>query len=193
MTKRFPVEFSISAGSCIYGALLLLILPLKLIICVCIAAAVHEFGHILALYIYRVPITSMKLSFGGAIIQTVPLSPKQELLCAAAGPAGSLLCLLLIRVFPLFALCGCVQGLYNLLPIHPLDGGRILQSICLCCFPKHTVFICKAARRLTITLIVILCFFLTWQMQDDFCLLFAAYFLLRTRTERKTPCKEWRY
>ena len=193
MTKHFPVEFSISAGSCIYGALLLLILPLKLIICLCIAAAVHEFGHILALYIYRVPITCIKLGFGGAIIQTIPLSPRQELLCAAAGPAGSLLCLLLIHIFPLFALCGCVQGLYNLLPIYPLDGGRILQSICLCCFPKHTVFICKVARRLAITLIVILCFYLTWQMQDDFYLLFTAYFLLRTRPERKTPCKEWRY
>lgn len=193
MTKHFPVEFSVSAGGCVYGALLLLLLPLKLVICVCLAAAVHEFCHILMLQICRVPIRSIRLGMGGAMIQTIPLSPMQELLCAAAGPAGSLLCLLLLRIFPLFALCGLLQGLYNLLPIYPLDGGRILQSLCLCCFPKHTIFICKTARILTIALIIGLSCYLAWQLRDDFYLLFAAYFLFRTRPERKIPCKEWQY
>lgn len=193
MTKHFPIKFSISAAGCLYGALLLLLLPLKFLICICSAAAVHEFCHILMLQICRVPIRSIRLGIGGAIIRTMPLQPRQELLCAAAGPCGSLLCLLLLRIFPLFALCGLLQGIYNLLPIYPLDGGRILQSLCLCCFPKHTVSICKAARTLTIALIIGLSCYLAWQLRDDFYLLFAAYFLFRTRPVRKIPCKEWRY
>ena len=55
------------------------------------------------------------------------MEPVQEALSALAGPAGSFLMLLLCRVFPEAALWGTVQGLFNLLPVYPLDGGRVLR------------------------------------------------------------------
>ena len=190
MTRRFPVEFSVSAGGCIFGALALLLLPLKLLIAACAAAAIHELSHILALRLFRVPVLRMTLGSGGAVIETAPLLPWQELICAAAGPAGSLLCLLAARCFPLLALCGCIQGLYNLLPIFPMDGGRILRSFCRWCFPAHADVLCRVTGGCTIAAVLLACIFLVIRTLDSFFLLFAAYFLLRTLLGRKIPCKD---
>lgn len=53
----------------------------------------------------------------------------KEALCALAGPVGSFSVVLLAEYFPEAALFGLVQGLYNLLPVYPLDGGRILRCL----------------------------------------------------------------
>jgi Zn-dependent protease len=66
------------------------------------------------------------------MMETTPLTPIQEAFCALAGPMGSFLVLLMSEVLPEAALCGLFQGAYNLLPIYPLDGGRIS----LCVLPK---------------------------------------------------------
>lgn len=57
------------------------------------------------------------------------MSPGRELLCVLAGPAVSFSLLALARFFPRIAICGLVQGIYNLLPIYPLDGGKALRCM----------------------------------------------------------------
>lgn len=190
MMKRSPTEFYISAGAYFYASLLLLLLPLKLVASIFIAAAFHECCHILMLRCFHVPVLRIELGVGGARIQTAPLPPKQELLCAAAGPIGSFLCLLLIRFFPLLALCGLAQGLFNLLPVFPLDGGRMLRCFCLCFFPKYADAVCRAARWCTILSAFLLCMILTFRTQSGFYVLLAGYFLLQTGAGRKIPCKQ---
>ena len=127
MTRPFPVDFSMTAGSCILGALMVLILPLKLLLAAISAAAIHELCHLLALLLCSVQIERIKISTGKVLIQTPPIPPLPQLICALAGPMGSFLCLLFARFFPLLSLCGLLQGLFNLLPLYPLDGGRALR------------------------------------------------------------------
>ena len=117
----------LEAGTCIFAALLLLTLPLPWLLSAILAASIHEFCHILALLLTKTKIYGLRIGPFGAKIETEPMSRTAELLCAAAGPAGSLCLLVLIRIFPRLALCGAVQGLFNLLPLHPMDGGRILR------------------------------------------------------------------
>ena len=188
MTKHSPVDFSFSA--CIWGCLLLLLAPLDLVFSFYAAAAIHESCHILALRLFHIPIYSMTLSISGAVIQTAPLHPKQEFLCAVSGPAGSFLCVLFLRFLPLVAIFGLIQGIYNLLPIYPMDGGRMLRCFCQIFCPRHCDMICAVVMVMTVVAIAGVCFYLYFHTRNHLFLLFALYFLFQTCTKRKIPCKE---
>lgn len=118
----------LSPFACLLGAMLLLILPLPWLAAAVAAASIHEAGHLLALRLLGAETRKIQVGPTGAKIHTAFSEPWRELICAAAGPAASLLLLLAARHFPRIALCGFVQGGYNLLPIYPLDGGRMLHS-----------------------------------------------------------------
>lgn len=166
-----------------------MLLPLRLLIAACAAAVIHECCHLLALLAFRVQIFKIEIRAGGARIQTAPMTPGKEFLCAAAGPAGSFLCLLMFRHFPLLALCGFMQGLYNLLPIYPMDGGRMVHCAAKRCVPAHAEEIARAVGILTVFVITILCVILWLRSGAAVFLIICTYFLFKTGAGRKTPCK----
>lgn len=110
-------------------ALLLLTCPLRWLAASILAAAFHELCHLGAVKLLGGQALSFRAGARGAVLEVEELGPGQEALAAAAGPAGSLLLLLLAGPFPNLALCGLGQGLFNLLPVFPLDGGRILLRV----------------------------------------------------------------
>lgn len=99
------------------------------------AALIHELGHILAVRLCGGEILSLRLNPMGAVMDTSPLSYRQEVLCALAGPAAGLFLLLFSRLFPWLGFWALVQSLYNLLPLYPLDGGRALRCLLQDRFP----------------------------------------------------------
>lgn len=117
----------VSGWGCVALALTLLVLPLPWVAAAVLAAAVHELCHYLAIAALGGKVGRIAVGSGGAAMELGCLSLVRELLAAAAGPVGSLSLMLMGRFFPRLALCGLVQGLFNLLPIYPLDGGRILR------------------------------------------------------------------
>lgn len=117
----------VSGWGCVALALTLLVLPLPWVAAAVLAAAVHELCHYLAIAALGGQVGRIAVGSGGAAMELGCLSPVRELLAAVAGPVGSLSLMLMGRFFPRLALCGLVQGLFNLLPIYPLDGGRILR------------------------------------------------------------------
>lgn len=121
--------FRVDPFACFFAALLLLTLPLNWVLGAALAAVFHELCHIGAITLTGNKLRGVSVGIGGARISTEFESPGHELLCAMAGPAGSFLLLLLYRHFPRLALCGGVQGIFNLIPIYPMDGGRILACM----------------------------------------------------------------
>lgn len=103
-----------------------------------LAATFHELGHILCLRYTGATIHTLSLGLHGAVMETAPLSYGQEILCALAGPAFGLLLLPLSRVYPWLAFWGLCQSLYNLLPLYPLDGGRVLRALLCLLLPLET-------------------------------------------------------
>ena len=122
-------HIELTAAFYIGAALAILVLPWNVLLSFAVSAAFHELCHLAVLCWYQVPIWQIRLGLCGAKITAGAMEPMQELLCAAAGPIGSLILVLFADRLPLLAVFGLVQGLFNLLPIYPLDGGRVVRSI----------------------------------------------------------------
>ena len=122
-----------------------------LIILFFVCVVLHELGHCLTARRYGVKIPRILLMpIGGmAEFDRIPRKPSQELLITIAGPAVNfvLAAILLPLVWrgifseeavPEFSLVNLLaellkanlgMGIFNLLPVFPMDGGRILRAL----------------------------------------------------------------
>lgn len=116
------------------------------------AVCVHELGHLLALKACGRRFLRLRISLTGLELDYAPrLEGLQSILCAAAGPlAGGVYALAACAVGrPFWLVSGAGSFLltaFNLLPILPLDGGRVLSAL----LPG------QAGRRLSLAAAVLL-------------------------------------
>ena len=136
----------ISAGFWLPLAAAIMIAPPSLTAAVLLAAALHESGHLAALRAFRVPVEGLRLGAFGAVLYAPGarrLSYGRELFVTLAGPGANLLFAPPLAALSaylgwewgfLFAGANVLLGVYNLLPIPPLDGGRALYLAAAYCF-----------------------------------------------------------
>ncbi|MFD1178664.1 M50 family metallopeptidase [Paenibacillus puldeungensis] len=116
---------------------------------------VHELGHVAAARWFGITVLSVQmLPFGGVAVMedTGYVTAGREMAIALAGPFQNLV---LIGASWLLHAAGFWDGpflayfiqsnmiiaLFNLLPILPLDGGKICQSICSILLPYHSTLV----------------------------------------------------
>lgn len=174
----------------LFFALLILTLPLDWLIATVCVAVIHELSHILAITIVNGRILSIRIGIGGAVIETDLEESFYHLLCAMAGPAGSFLLVLFRRSFPKLAICAMVQGIFNCLPIYPLDGGRAMRCIFTLLGVKNTAVVFKVMEVLVFLFIMLIAFAFCvvhdWKIPH---LLFAVFLCIKLLS-RKRPCKQ---
>ncbi len=147
-------------------ACMILTLPLKWLTAAIIAAAFHECCHYGALRLLGGSAGALQLQGAAAKMDVSRLDRGRELLCALAGPTGGFLLLFLLPVFPRIALCGCMQSIYNLLPIYPQDGGRALRCLALLLLPPaYASWLCSFLMWLCIGAMLCLGFYGTFFAQ----------------------------
>lgn len=147
----------ITAGAYIFLAVAALLIPLRLFAAWLIAVAVHECCHLAAVWLTGGQCNGVQIGMCGAKIEIDPMSSWKEIVCAAAGPMGSLMLLALSRMLPVIAFCGALQAIWNLLPLYPLDGGRVLQTLVLILFPNRADKVIRCIRCAVMLLLAGFC------------------------------------
>jgi len=98
------------------------------------SVALHELGHSVVArkkggYIHEIVL----YPFGGAAkISNIPKRPIDEIFVALAGPAVSLVLAIVFSQIEWLAPLGYLNGmlfLFNVLPVFPMDGGRVLRAV----------------------------------------------------------------
>lgn len=179
----------VQPSALILMAALLLLLPLDWLIAALLAAAVHELGHLAVIHAYGSRTEFLSIGFFGAQIHTGPLDNRAEFFCAAAGPAASLFLLSLCRFFPKLALCGAVQGMFNLIPVHPMDGGRMLRCFLRRLCPRRAEGIFRIVHCLVICGLLALSLIAAICRRDGFFLALVCIMALSRLLHSKIPCK----
>lgn len=175
------------------AAALLLILPLNWLLAAFVAAICHELSHIAVLYLLGGRVLSIQIGARGIVLETDSLTYGKELLCAAAGPLMSFLLFLVRRQWPVLAICAGVHALFNLLPVYPLDGGRMLHCALHMILPD--IWADRIARLLQwlslsgiVIAAVLVCLFCKLGMLPAL----TALMLSAKAVFRKIPCKQRR-
>lgn len=122
-------ELRIEPGAYIVLCLYLLLLPLQWVLAILTAAAVHEMGHLVALWLTDTPVLRITLRPWGACIESAPMTKGENILCSLAGPIAGGILVLFYPAVPRIAVCAAVQTAFNLLPVYPLDGGQALFAL----------------------------------------------------------------
>ena len=129
---------------------LLLAAPLSLVGWTFLACAVHEVGHLLAIRALGGRVEELRLTgLGAVMVSGRVLSYREECLVALAGPVASFLLTLGLAPFcPTLAGVSLVLGLFNFLPLSPLDGGRILGvAVSQMAGPDRGEGVCRLVSR----------------------------------------------
>ena len=122
-------KIQIDASVFLCWALAILILPPAWIGAVLLGTLVHEVCHYIAARLMGITVYEIQCSVNGCRMYTAPMDKLEEILVALAGPLGSFCLCSMIRWYPALGICALMQGIWNLIPIYPMDGGRILRCL----------------------------------------------------------------
>ena len=135
---------------------------------VLLAALCHELGHYAALRRRGGWVRAVRISALGAEMQVAGrMSYGGELLAVAAGPGCNLLLWALLSLTgwpPLAPFAGAhlILGALNLLPVRPMDGGRLLWLLTALCTEPYTADrVAYAVGAVASAALLVLCLYLT--------------------------------
>ena len=185
------VKIHIRFGFVFVLAIAIIIFPIKVIFAWLLAAAFHEIGHILSLSIMGKGIENISLGFSGASIQTEPMTYKQEILAAASGPVFGSVLILFSDYIPMISIFAFINTVINLIPLYPMDGGRVLRGLIYIIF-KETVArkICNITFYMQYVMLLIGGVFVSLKFSTYWILIATIFFMIKIKLSCKQQWQE---
>lgn len=160
---RNRLDIRLSGTAFLTAAFMILILPLQWLVAAILAAVWHELCHIAAVFLAGGQVRRFTIGDFGAAMQTGNFGIVRCIFCILAGPFGGALPIFLLQWFPRFAICALVYSLYNLLPVYPLDGGRVLR--CIQSALRLPDQFCSVCERCILTVVVFICMYMSFVLK----------------------------
>lgn len=186
-------KWDVRGSFCILLSVLLFLDEQNIVPWALLACLLHELGHLSAIYMLGGRVRVIRLSAVGAEIvptRQAMFSYVEEIIIIAAGPITSLLVALLgayllknLQSEVAFLFCGLnlMAGLFNLLPVGPLDGGRLLRiMIAKHCHTPDSDRIYQCITACFAGLLLYLGFFYVVKLSGNITLIVTGVWLLST-------------
>ena len=151
------------------------------------AALLHELGHYIPLKLLGGQVARLELTGGGmSMVSSQPMGYGKEILTVLAGPVASLGFALLFSLWdgmmeeqmPLAGMC-LAHGVFNLLPVRELDGGRALELALNAAGCQHTRTVVNVTTAVMVFFLAALCGYMAWKTRNLSLLLAMIYILTR--------------
>ena len=167
MSRSEPVKIHVSPWTTLLLAVFIWAASPELLAALLLAALLHELGHYAMLKHQGAQVEAIRISPFGAQMRLRPypqLSYGQEMLAVLAGPGVNLILAFVLaaagKLWPLgylFSGAQLVLGLFNLLPILPLDGGAFLWLLVAWCTEPFTAdrLVGAISRCMTVFLLLV--------------------------------------
>lgn len=159
---------------------------LKLFVMFYLFILMHELSHMIMAIILDVDIQEISLMpIGVNAKYEGKISNKKELFVSLAGPIASMIFAILYNNKLYFIINICIFS-FNILPIYPLDGGRILRIILKFIFGDRIgIKVSQYISCILIFVLLVISIFLVLYYKYFFLLLLTLYIFRITREEMK--------
>ena len=146
--KRITISLALTLAA----AFIYYVVSIETAIAIALPVAVHELAHIIALRFFGLKVKSVRAELTGLCIDYCGFAePVAHIAAAFAGPAGGFTGCAWME---LSAGISLLLSVFNLLPVLPLDGGRILLGLMTMLLGARTGE--RIAYRISIAITVLL-------------------------------------
>ncbi len=167
-----------------------------------LALVLHEMAHLLVANSRGYSLKNFRLDLGGLSVElNEELQDKDNFIINIAGPAlNILICLVCMSLYWLipssykllntFCMSNLVLALFNLLPVYPLDGGKIFYSLIK---NKKTLKKIDLIVRLTLCGLFLVMFICSFRVKVNFFFLLFSLFFLVSKTKQSPTFSIFKY
>ncbi|MCT4606695.1 MAG: M50 family metallopeptidase [Marinisporobacter sp.] len=201
LIKVYGVDIKVNVLLCIVFFIFFIFGYVENLIISFLVVLLHEGAHVFTAKLLGYTIKKIEIfPFGGvaAVEETLAMNPKHEILIASSGPIFNFFMVLIgynllyrfyitVDGFSFFMQSNLIIGIFNLLPIIPLDGGRVVRAYLayFIGFKKATKIVVILSKMISVLLFIWGCYMVKLNRLNSYLLFLAIFLYIAAHKEQR--------